>query len=123
MQEGENAIWIWAPIIAKQCPECENSPNYRDRRRYLTGTLLHKYIHALRHVGVDDDTELAKQEVEAEAVAYIVGRQFGLDTSGSALYLAAWQGEEPVVILKRIAWISRTATEITDAVDGTHNSD
>jgi len=26
--EGESAIWIWAPIITNQCPECENSPSY-----------------------------------------------------------------------------------------------
>ncbi len=31
VKEGESAIWIWAPIIAKQCPECENSPSYHDR--------------------------------------------------------------------------------------------
>ena len=31
VQEGEQAIWIWAPIIAKQCPECENSPSYHER--------------------------------------------------------------------------------------------
>jgi len=28
--EGESAIWIWAPIITKQCPECENSPSYHE---------------------------------------------------------------------------------------------
>ena len=42
---------------------------------------------------VDDATERAKREVEAEAVRYIVGRYFGLDTSGSAFYLAAWQDD------------------------------
>jgi hypothetical protein len=26
--EGESAIWIWVPIITKQCPECENLPSY-----------------------------------------------------------------------------------------------
>jgi len=28
VQEGEQAIWIWAPIMAKQCPTCGNSPSY-----------------------------------------------------------------------------------------------
>jgi hypothetical protein len=28
VQEGEQAIWICVPIIAKQYPECENSPSY-----------------------------------------------------------------------------------------------
>lgn len=31
MKEGESAIRIWAPIITKQCPECENSPNYHEK--------------------------------------------------------------------------------------------
>ena len=30
VQEGESAIWIRAPIITKQCPECENSPSYHE---------------------------------------------------------------------------------------------
>jgi hypothetical protein len=30
VQEGEQAIWIWAPIIAKQCPDCGNSPSYHE---------------------------------------------------------------------------------------------
>ncbi len=30
VQEGEQAIWIWAPIITKQCPECENAPSYHE---------------------------------------------------------------------------------------------
>jgi len=31
VKEGETAIWIWAPIIAKQCPDCGNSPSYHER--------------------------------------------------------------------------------------------
>jgi hypothetical protein len=31
VQQGESAIWIWAPIIAKQCPECGNSKSYHTR--------------------------------------------------------------------------------------------
>ena len=30
VQEGESAIWVWAPIITKQCPECENAPSYHE---------------------------------------------------------------------------------------------
>jgi hypothetical protein len=28
VQKGEQAVWIWAPIMAKQCPACGNSPSY-----------------------------------------------------------------------------------------------
>jgi antirestriction protein ArdC len=30
VQEGEQAIWIWAPITAAKCPDCGNSPSYHD---------------------------------------------------------------------------------------------
>ncbi len=217
VQEGEQAIWIWAPIIAKQCPECENSPSYheqsdceydetppedwskglvgfkptavfdvsqtegeplpeleteaagdaddlvpalldaaaaldvevrvvdaadwdhgdakgvckhqtlhecqpvieakaRSNQADLAVTLIHEYAHALLHFDVDDDTERAKREVEAEAVAYIVGRYFDLDTSGSAFYLAAWQDDEAAGIQERLGRISSTAQEIIGTV-------
>ena len=217
VQEGEQAIWIWAPIITKQCPECENSPSYheqsdcdydetspeewskglvgfkptavfdvsqtegeplpeleteaagdaddlvpalldaaatldidvrvvdaaewehgdakgvckhrnlhecqpvveaKDRANQadLAVTLIHEYAHALLHFDVDDDTERAKREVEAEAVAYIVGRFLGLDTSGSAFYLAAWENDDAEVIQDRLGRISSTAQEIIGIV-------
>ncbi|WP_438266727.1 DUF955 domain-containing protein [Haloarchaeobius amylolyticus] len=30
VQEGESAIWIWAPIITSKCPACGNSASYHD---------------------------------------------------------------------------------------------
>ena len=185
VQEGEQAIWIWAPIVTTRCPEYHNSPSYHDRsdcaydetppEEWLKGlvgfkptavfdvsqtegeplpaletaatgdagdlvpiltdaaddlgvtveivdddewkqgeamgacqyeyaanqrslveakarsnqadlavTLIHEYAHALLHSGVDAAYERSKREVEAEAVGYVVGRHFGLDTSGSA---------------------------------------
>jgi len=32
VQAGEEAIWIWAPIITNKCPECGNSPSYHENR-------------------------------------------------------------------------------------------
>ncbi|WP_394338889.1 hypothetical protein [Halorubrum sp. Atlit-26R] len=66
---------------------------------------------------VDDDTERAKREVEAEAVAYVVGRYYGLDTSGSVFYLAAWESDDPEVVRERLGRISNTAEEIIDALE------
>ncbi|MBV0903500.1 ImmA/IrrE family metallo-endopeptidase [Haloarcula salina] len=219
VNEGEQAIWIWAPIIAKQCPDCGNSPNYhentdceydetppeewskgavsfrpvpvfdisqtegeplpeletaargdaadllpraaaaadrlgvrvtivdsedwehgnakgvcqstndpeeydaavaikaRESPAAMAAVLIHEYAHALLHTDVTDTPEREKREVEAESVAYVVGRHFGLDMSGSALYLAAWQSEEPETILERLGRISRTATEVIDAIE------
>jgi len=222
VQEGEDAIWIWAPIIARRCPECGNSSSYHEntdctydeispqewskgpvsfrpvavfdvsqtegeslpeintaasgtatdsferlctvsealevslnvvnatawthgntegvchtstpdgeltsikiKKRTsvaaMAGTLIHEYAHALLHTGADDGNvvpdERSKREVEAEAVAYVVGRYFGLDMSGSAFYLAAWQGEDPDEISKRLGRITNTASSIIDAVE------
>ncbi|WP_415383348.1 DUF955 domain-containing protein [Halosimplex sp. TS25] len=219
VQEGESAIWIWAPIITNQCPKCENSPSYhensnceydetppeewseglvgfkpapmfdisqtegeplpdldaeatrdaddlveqliaaaeefgvtvrivpaeewthgeakgiceqlslfdaqplvevRDRENEadLARTLIHEYAHALLHFDVDDDTERAKCEVEAEAVAYVVGRYFGLDMSGSVFYLAAWESDNPDVVRERLGRVSTTAEKIIEVLDG-----
>ncbi len=217
MSKGEKAIWIWAPIIARKCPECGNSSSYHERseceydetepdewNKGLVGfrpapvfdisqtegeplpeleteangtaselvpalleaavvleievevvspqewshgsakgvcqyrlekrplvevrdrengadlavTLVHEYAHALLHGGLDTEDERAKRELEAEAVGYIVGRYFRLDTSGSAFYLAAWKGDEPETILDRLERISSTAQEIIDVVEG-----
>ena len=218
VEEGESAIWIWAPIIAKRCPECENSQSYhensdcdydetppaewsnglvgfnpaavfdisqtegeplpeldtaahgnagdlvarltaaaealgvtvrsvpetewshgeakgvckplegrdadalvkvKDRTNTadLAGTLIHEYAHAQLHLGVDDDDERAKREVEAEAVAYVVGRYFDLDMSGSAFYLAAWEADDPEVFRERLQRISRPAQEIIECLN------
>ncbi|GAA0290858.1 ImmA/IrrE family metallo-endopeptidase [Halarchaeum salinum] len=217
VQEGESAIWIWAPIIAKQCPECGNSPNYheqsdcaydetppeewseglvgfrpasvfdvsqtegeplpeletvatgdagtlvtvledaaveldvevrlvdadewihgqaegickprqsderpvvevRDRANEadLAVTLVHELAHALLHGAISDPLARSEQELEAEAVAYIVGRHYGLDTSNSSFYLAAWAGDDPEAIRERLGRISRTAEQLIDVVD------
>ncbi|GCF12084.1 hypothetical protein Harman_00190 [Haloarcula mannanilytica] len=218
VQDGEQAIWIWAPIIARQCPDCGNSPNYHENTdceydetppeewsegpvafkpvpvfdisqtegeplpeletaargdatdlfpavtgaadtlgvevavvdaaewdhgaaegicrsaddedegdaeieikaqestAAMAAVLVHEYAHTLLHNGVTEKPEREKREVEAEAVAYVVGRHFGLDMSGSALYLAAWQSDEPEKILDRLDRISRTVTEVIEAI-------
>ena len=217
VQEGESAIWIWAPIITTQCPECENSPRYhensdcdydetppeewseglvgfkptpvfdisqtagdplpdldtdatgdadglvdrltdaaetlgvtvrivsqdewthgeakgiceqlslvdmqarvevRDRENDadFARTLIHEYAHALLQFDIDDDPERSKREVEAEAVAYVVGRYCGLDTSGSAFYVAAWASDDPEVVCERLGRISRTAEELIEVL-------
>ena len=88
----------------------------RSNKADLAVTLIHEYAHALLHFGVESEPERAKREVEAEAVAYIVGRLFDLDTSGSAFYLAAWENEDSEVIQDRLGRISSTAQKIIEAV-------
>jgi hypothetical protein len=218
VKEGESAIWIWAPIIAKRCPECENSPSYheqsdceydetppevwskglvgfrpvpvfdvsqtegeplpelntaasgdgaelvsalldaaedfdldvrivepaawdhgdakgvctsrnpmsmrplvevldRTNEADLASTLIHEYAHARLHFDIEDRNERAKREIEAEAVAYAVGRYFGLDTSNSAFYLAAWEEEDTDTLLGRLDRISRVVGELIEEID------
>ncbi|MBX0305759.1 ArdC-like ssDNA-binding domain-containing protein [Haloarcula salinisoli] len=218
VQAGEEAIWIWAPIITDKCPECGNSPSYHERtdcefdetepeewsrglvgfrptsvfdisqtegeplpeleteaygqtdglveallevtdvigvdarivppgewthgsasgvcerrsptttkpvvevvdrenRADLASTLIHEFAHALLHFDCDDEKERSRREVEAEAVAYIVSRHFGLDADNAAFYLAAWDGDAPETVRDRLDRISKTAAEVIDAVE------
>lgn len=57
------------------------------------------------------------QIVEAEAVAYVVGRYYGVDTSGSAFYLATWESDDPEVVRERLGRISRMAQEIIEVIE------
>lgn len=217
VKEGERAIWVWAPIVARRCPTCGNSKRYHERNgceddavapgewsKGLVGfkpvpvfdvsqtegeplpeldtvasgeapglvdalleaaddfaldvrivpksewthgaargicqtgggdlnrprvevinreneadlatTLVHEYAHAELHVGVEDGDERAKREVEAEAVAYVVGRHFGLDTSNSAFYLAAWADDEVDVLEERLGRISSTSERLIGVI-------
>jgi len=84
----------------------------------LATTLVHEDAHALLHGDVVNEAERSKREVEVEAVAYVVGRHFDLDTSNSAFYLAAWDGDNSDTITDRLGRISRTAERIIDAVGG-----
>ncbi len=89
----------------------------RENEADLARTLIHEYAHALLHFDVDDDTERAKREVEAEAVAYVVGRYCGLDTSGSAFYLTAWESDDPEIVRDRLDRVSSTVQELIDVLE------
>lgn len=105
--EAKGACQQCSPMSIKPLVELKDRPNDAD----LATTPIHEYAHARLNFDVDDDTERSKREVEAEAVAYIVGRYFGLDTSNSVYYLAAWEGDESEAIQDRLERINRTAKE------------
>ena len=218
VEKGESAIWIWAPLTAKKCPDCGNSKKYhniedcdsdtdyddwstgivgfrpvpvfdvsqtegeelpeldtdthgdadgltdalldaadtldvpavsitgadkwthgtakgvshrltgdvdvrdRDNDADKATTLAHEYAHTMLHASKDalfsdDQPERKAREVEAEAVAYVVGRHFGLDVSGSSFYLASWAGDETDEIEARLDRISKTAKRIITATE------
>ena len=99
------SVYDFQPVV-----EAKARANQAD----LAVTLIHEYAHALLHFDIEDEPERAKREVEAEAVAYIIGRYFGLDTSGSAFYLAAWHGDDSEAIQERLGRISQTVEEIIE---------
>jgi len=214
VKEGEEAIWIWAPIITKKCPKCDNAESYhnmidceyddekpedwdrgvvgfrpvpvfdvsqtegeelpdidtsaygeseelynaliessdslgvpsveiqkeeewkhgsakgiskksngavqvlkQENKADQTRVLIHEYAHTLLHSGITEVEEKDKREVEAESVAYVVGRHFGLDVENSSFYLASWSGEEPEAIEERIERVSKTSQEIIKTVE------
>ncbi|EMA57000.1 LtrC-like protein [Halorubrum kocurii] len=212
VQDGESAIWIWAPLLSRQCPECGNSPSYHadsdcaydetppeewnegvvgfkpvpvfdvsqtegkplpeletdaageadellagllaaadalgvtvdvvgadawghgdadgvcrhvDGTPHIqvqqadpaavAGTLIHEYAHALLHDPADTADREAR-ELEAEAVAYVVGRHCGLEMDGSALYLAAWSDDDADQLFERCERIRETSTTVIKAI-------
>lgn len=78
------------------------------------GDLAHELAHAYLHSGSETSTKRGR-EVEAEAVAYVVGRYYGLDVENSRFYLAGWAGEETDEIRERMDTISRAAEAIIEA--------
>jgi len=92
----------------------------RDNRADLARTIIHEIAHARLHMDVQSSEEQAKRELEAEAVAYTVGRHFGVDTSNSAFYLASWSDEPAAALRERLDRISSTAQELIDTIEAHH---
>ncbi|WP_148412911.1 ImmA/IrrE family metallo-endopeptidase [Haloferax sp. KTX1] len=92
--------------------EVRQRPNEAD----MATTLVHEFAHGLLHADRTSLPERSLREVEAEAVAYLVGRQFGLDVSNSAFYLAAWADEEAESVLERLNRIRSVTASILGAV-------
>jgi len=76
-----------------------------------TTTLIHELAHTLMHHSPDAPVERTLRELEAEAVAYVVGRHLGLDSTGSPNYVAL-HGANSDLILKHLERICSTAAQI-----------
>jgi len=53
-----------------------------------TKTIIHEIAHELMHHGEDRPTDATVREMEAESVAYVVGKHFGLEDLASPNYVA-----------------------------------
>gem|GEM_PF-3843796 len=74
--------------------------------------------HEVAHIALGHDTcygtSRPEREVEAESVAYIVGRYFGMADAGSFNYVAHWAGGNPEIVRK-------TAERVVQAAKGVLN--
>jgi hypothetical protein len=80
-----------------------------------TSTLLHELAHELLHRGPDAPSESGLRELEAESVAWVCSRHFGLESSGSPNYIAL-HGNSAELIMKHLERIRKVAAEIIEAV-------
>ena len=87
-------------------------------------TLAHEIAHALMHEGLDmkeyaanHDGVRSLAETEAESVAHIVTRAWGLDVSTKNVpYVAGWSSQDTSVLQKAAENVVKTARVILDAV-------
>lgn len=88
----------------------------RDTDAETASVLIHEIAHAELHQRAGGIDTQAK-EVEAETTAYIVAEHFGLDSSGSAFYLASWADDAEDEIADRLRRIKRAARETIEAIE------
>jgi len=86
-------------------------------------TFAHELAHCALHFGkTDGATTLTRNlaELEAESIAYVVCKHFGLDTTiRSSAYIALWQGDSKGLraSLERIASTARAIIDDVEALD------
>ena len=81
-----------------------------------TKTIIHEIAHELLHHVEGAPTESTIRELEAEAVAFIVGKHFGLEGLSSPNYLAL-HGADSGMILSHMERIRKTSGEIIAALE------
>jgi hypothetical protein len=81
-----------------------------------TKTLIHEIAHEMMHHDQDRISNSRIRELEAESVAYVVGKHFGLDGLSSPNYTAI-HGATADLIMEHLERIHNTATEIIKALE------
>jgi hypothetical protein len=81
-----------------------------------TITLVHELAHELLHHREDQPVSKAVKELEAESVAFVVARHFGLDVATSPNYIALYRIDSKS-IMEHQERIRRVASEIIGAID------
>jgi len=81
-----------------------------------TKTLIHEIAHELMHRGSECPEDPAIRELEAESVAYIVAKHFGLENLNSPNYIAL-QGVTSKMFFSHMERIRKVTEEIISAVE------
>ncbi len=81
-----------------------------------TATLIHEIAHELMHCNLGFPLNKMGRELEAEAVAYVVSKYFGLDSLSSPNYVAL-HGATSKSIFEHLDRIRSTATKIISYVE------
>jgi hypothetical protein len=85
-------------------------------------TLVHEFAHELLHRGADRPTSRNTRELEAEAVAFVVGTATGLDTSASSRDYICLYGGDREALTQALDRIQRTASAILRALTTSEHS-
>lgn len=85
-------------------------------------TAIHEIAHAEMHNQQKGRVESKKsrpvREVEAESVAYVVCRHYGLDTSEYSFpYIAGWEGRNPQILKESLNVIREAAENLVTEID------
>ncbi|NOT00644.1 MAG: hypothetical protein HOP29_08455 [Phycisphaerales bacterium] len=94
---------------------------------YATGqqakTLAHELAHETLHWNAEGSFTRSAAELEAEAVAYVVCRHFGLDVElRASRYIALWGGDS-AALRESLERIATTARGIIDDADSDASAD
>ena len=76
--------------------------------------LIHEIAHELMHQGENQIVDKRVRELEAESIAYVVARHFGLDGFSSPNYLAL-HGVDAGMLLTHLERVRQGAVEIIQA--------
>ena len=81
-----------------------------------TKTLIHEIAHELMHQGNERSLDRTILELEAESVAYVVTKHFGLDGLSSPNYVAL-HGANAVLIMEHLEHIRDISTQIITSIE------
>jgi hypothetical protein len=81
-----------------------------------TSTLIHEIAHELMHHKPDASADRSIRELEAESVAYVVSRHFGLESEGSPNYVVL-HGATSEMIIEHLERIRNVVMEIVQFLE------